>query len=209
MEDRKRIAEKIQALLALGDRSRNSSDEEAQAAILKAQELMAKYNVVAEESKQFCETVSCEHKWNYGYRTVLAPVLANNFRCEAFMENGTIAFIGHAQDAKLCKEVFEFAYKFIMRRGNALYNKAYNCNRPTKGIFNSYASGFLVALREQLNAQSTALLVVVPDDVKKEFAAITAGAKTVGWRNSSAEVDFTAYAEGCKDGKQFAQNNIH
>lgn len=209
MEDRKRIAEKIQALLALGDKSRNSSDEEAQAAILKAQELMAKYNVVAEESKQYCVTESCEHKWNYGYRTALATVLANNFRCEAFMENRTVAFIGHAQDAKLCKEVFEFAYKFIMRRGNALYNKAYACNKPTKGIFNSYAIGFIAALRKHLDAQSTALLVVVPDDVKKEFAAITAGAKETQWRNRSAEIDFAAYAEGRKDGKQFAQNNMH
>ena len=46
--DNSKIVEKIKGLLALGDKSRNTEEAEAEAALLKAQELMAKYNISVE-----------------------------------------------------------------------------------------------------------------------------------------------------------------
>ena len=42
----------IQKLFNLGDKERNNSDQEAELAILKAQKLMAKYDISIEEVKE-------------------------------------------------------------------------------------------------------------------------------------------------------------
>ena len=46
------VLRKIKDLLALGDAARNNSEEEAKAAMLKAQQLMAKYDISTEEVEE-------------------------------------------------------------------------------------------------------------------------------------------------------------
>ena len=109
--------DKIQKLLNLADTSKTDSDGEAQAALLRAQELMAKYDVSVEEvgaekREEYAQEV-CQHKWNMGFRVPLANALGKNFRCRNFLRGGQITFMGHPTDAKICREAFEFAYNFI------------------------------------------------------------------------------------------------
>lgn len=206
------VLSKVQGLLALADKARNNSEQEAMAAMLKAQELMAKYHIAMEQLQEKEEEagvirVACTSKWNYSFRYPLAVTLANNFRCEAFVHGNTITGIGHPTDVALFKQVFEFAYTIITRGANRQYNIAYNTGRQTQGVFNSYARGFISGLREQLDRQCEALAIVVPQTVKDELARVTQSstktrAMTAG---NSTLVDFE---QGRKDGQSFATSHV-
>lgn len=202
--DNEKIVERIKKLLALGDKSRNIEEAEAEAALLKAHELMAKYNVsveITEEEKISYVHETCVSKWNMGFRKPLGVIIAQNFRCECYLHGGSIVFFGHATDAKIAREVFEFAYAFAMKEGNRCYNKNYQMGRNTQGVFNSYVRGFLVGLKQKLEEQSTALMVVTPPDVKREFEEMSKnfGSGSGGMRNTG--FDANAYNQGVADGK--------
>lgn len=212
MKTKEEILEKVKALLALGDSSRNNSDEEAKMAMLKAQELMAKYDISAEEvededEEKYSHEV-CEHKWDYAYRVPLAHVLSKNFRCMVYVKGKKIVFMGHSSDAKICKATFEFAYQFIQRRGNSIYNKRYSMGYPTKGVFNSYADGFIRGLQEAFDAQCVALAVVTPQDVIDEFKDMSKGWKTKHSKNISNDITSgEVWREGRRDGKAFMEKD--
>ena len=205
---RDEILEKIKNLLALGDSAKNNSEEEAKAAMLKAQQLMAKYDISASEVEEESEEVyaheECEHKWDYAYRVPLANVLAKNFRCMVYIKGKKIVFMGHSSDAKICRATFEFAYKFIQKKGNSLYNKRYTMGLPTKGVFNSYAHGFIVGLNEAFNVQCTALAIVTPQDVIDEFNDMSKDWGRKKTKNIGDDVtDNQVWREGRIDGKKF------
>lgn len=208
MKSKEEILEKIKGLLALGDSSRNNSEEEAKAAMLKAQQLMAKYDISAEEVEDDeGETYShelCEHKWDYAYRIPLASVLAKNFRCMVYTRGKKVVFMGHPSDAKICKATFEFAYRFIMKRGNSVYNKRYSMGYPTRGVFNSYAHGFIVGLQEAFDVQCQALAIVTPQDVIDEFTNISKDWQTKKRKDIADDAtDYRVWNEGRRDGKKF------
>ena len=207
MATKEEMLEKIKKLLALGDASKNNSEEEAQSAMLMAQKLMAKYDISAEEVIGNEEEISyshetCEHKWDYAYRIPLAQVLAKNFRCMLYLRGKSIVFMGHSSDAKVCKATFEFAYQFIMRKGNALYNKRYALGEVTKGVFNSYARGFIAGLQEAFDSQCQALAIITPQDVIDEFKNMSKGWNTKRGKGLDA-TDAGCYCEGRRDGKEF------
>ena len=206
MKHKEDIVEKIKKLLALANDNKNNSDEEAKAAMLKAQALMAKYDISVEEVEEQEEPEYthevCEHRWDYAYRIPLAHVLSENFRCMTYCRGKRIVFMGHPSDAKICKATFEFAYAYIQKTGNQIYNKRYSMGYPTKGVFNSYASGFIRGLKEAFDSQCVALAIVTPPDVISKFEEITQG-----WRHKSTKglevSDFEVWREGRKDGKKF------
>lgn len=206
MTAKEEMLEKVKKLLALGDASKNNSDEEAKSAMLMAQKLMAKYDISVEEAEepeeqQYAHEM-CEHKWDYAYRVPLAQVLAKNFRCMVYNHGKRIVFMGHPSDAKICKATFEFAYQFIQRRGNSIYNKRYSMGYSTKGVFNSYATGFIQGLQEAFNVQCKALAIITPPDVVEQFNEISKDwhtKKSKGIRATDAE----SWREGKKDGKSF------
>ena len=206
MKSKEDIVEKIKRLLALGDENKNDADAEAKAAMLKAQELMAKYDISIEECEEqegpeYAHEI-CEHKWDYAYRIPLASVLAKNFRCMTYNKGKRIVFMGHPSDAKICRATFEYAYQFIQKRGNQIYNKRYTMGYPTKGVFNSYANGFIVGLKEAFDVQCTALAIITPPDVISHFEEISKDWSTK--QSKSIDVnDYEVYKEGRKDGKSF------
>lgn len=208
MKTKEEILERVKKLLALGDTSRNDSEGEAKAAMLKAQRLMAEYDISIEEVEDKDEEQysheECEHKWDYAYRVPLAQVLAKNFRCMVYARGKKIVFMGHPADAKICKATFEFAYQFIQKKGNAIYNKKYSMGAPTRGVFNSYAHGFIVGLQEAFDAQCQALAIVTPQDVIDEFENLTKDWNKKQTKNIAQDAtDNQAWREGRKDGKKF------
>ena len=204
------VLRKIKDLLELGDKSRNNSEEEAQAAMLMAQKLMAKYDISAEEvsgaeEEKYAHEM-CEHKWDYAYRIPLAHILGKNFRCMVYSHGKKVVFMGHPSDAKICKATFEFAYDFIMKKGSALYNKRYSMGYPTKGVFNSYAHGFLTGLKEAFDVQCKALAIVTPPDVVDKFNEISKDWATKKRKNIGDDVtDYGTGREGRNDGKAFME----
>lgn len=206
--DRERAIEKIKACLNLANPDGNDAEGEMQAAILTAQRLMAKYGISEEEVKEHPESIEyateiCQHKWDMGFRIPLGNVLASNFRCELFLRGKNITFLGHTLDARICRETFEAAYSFIMRKANQAYNRAYQLGKPTKGVFNSYTKGFILGLKEGLDAQSTALMVITPPDVTAKFKEMSANWGEYKSHRRRERRDAETFEEGRRDGKQF------
>ena len=203
MDNTNKVMEKIKKLLSLGEN--NPNENEAQSAILKAHELMAEHGIhsVSTEENITYTKEFCIHKGNRKFRRNLASIIAPNFRCKNYTSNGRIAFFGRSTDAGIAKEVFEYAYSFAYKESNRLYNEARKQGRASDGIVNSYAIGFIRGLKEKLDAQSTALMVITPPDVKKEFDDY---GKQIGMRTSrcnltTSKINNSAYNSGLSDGR--------
>lgn len=208
MDKLEKVVLKIKKLLALSDG--NPNENEAKEALLKAQALMVEYNVEVstdDNSTPECSIEIAESKGNKGFRCQLASVMATNFRCRCMMSGGSVAFMGHTTDAKICKEAFEFAYKYAKFRGDMMANESYKLRGTVKGVFNSYVSGFIAGLNKQLNAQSLALCVVVPEDVTEKFE-IRIGKKSQPYRGGlkhKGSYSQEAFGKGYIDGKEVMQ----
>lgn len=200
------VVNKVVNLLNLArDRS---NDAESKSALLFAQKLMAKYNIsedqVCEQSEKEIELVNlkCDHKDNKGFRLNLAEVISKNFRTKCYLDNKTIVFYGQKVDAIIAKRAFEFAYKHIVRRGTYHEDKARAEYGTAKYVFNSYASGYLEGLKEALEEQSVALMIITPKRVEDEFNELTKNAREFsgGMRGNRLYRDI--YDQGNKDAKE-------
>lgn len=195
--------EKVKKCLELANG--NANENEAQAALLMAQKLMAKYNVNVEVSEGG-ENISyasevCVHRYDAAYRKPLARVIADNFRCKYYLTGSKVTFFGRDFDARVAKEAFEYAYEFAMKEGNKLENKAYAENGTARGVHSSYTAGFIAGLQDALEAQCTALMIVTPQDVKDEYATMTAGWGKAKGGFKLREFDKNAYNQGHEDGR--------
>ena len=196
--------QKILKLLALGEN--NPSEHEAQAAILKAHALMADHGidaVSASDHERSYSTERCEHKGGRKFRRNLASIIAPNFRCRSYLSCGQVIFFGRTNDVKIAKEIFEFAYAFAYRESNRLYAEYRKNGKDARGIINSYAIGFTRGLKEKLDAQSTALMIITPqdvhgkyDDLKKEL-----GLRSSTCRLTTSRTNSAVYEQGLADGR--------
>lgn len=153
-------------------------EHEAKEAILKAHELIAKYNVVLDEGQKPEEIIFkvCEHPGNASFREYLASIIAANFRVKGFIPKGTIGFLGHRSDVMVAKEVFEYTYRFADLKSRRIVDDLRRRHMDTTGVRQSYVLGFCQGLQEKLEMQSQLLAVVLPKDVEDKFQEILAKA---------------------------------
>lgn len=202
--EQSKIYDKIKKLLSL---STSPNEHEAQAAMLKAQELMAKYDIQVESVNAEITYIAemAETDGNNAFRIPLGSVIAPNFRCEIFMRGTDILFYGHPEDVKICKEVYEFAYKSILKLSRKRYNQARTAGYDTRGFYTNYQNGFIIALKNAFAKQCTALMIVTPEDVKSSFKEMTDGWSKRKAQTRNMGFNANAYLQGAKDGKEFAK----
>lgn len=205
-----KIMEKIKNLLDLANN--NPNEHEAMAAALKAQELMAKYNVdlqqiEAEDPKEMFHAVyennSSKHemkKWKFG----LANVVSKNFCCKTYVSGNSVVFYGYKKDAEIAVTVFKFLYESGNKFAVKYYNQCKKEGKNTRGVMNRYLQGFVVGIKEAFDKQCTALMIVVPKEVSDSFDVMTAGWKTK-YTHMSVANDVQAYNQGKIDGKNAAE----
>ena len=114
--------------------------------------------------------------------------------------------MGRKVDAAICRQTFEFAYNYIMKRGNQEYNRRYEMGYTTRGVFNSYARGFIIGLKKSLDEQCVALAIVTPPDVTAKFKEMSEGWKQKTTKMGEA-TDAETLRKGIKDGERFLQKN--
>ena len=205
-----KILNKIKNLLDLANN--NPNENEAIAAALKAQELMAKYNIELDqlddkkETHEIVEEIyhqSDKHemrKWKIG----LAGIIAQNFRCKVyFMNKKDVVFYGYKEDAKIALNVFTYLYEIGNKFAVRYYNKCKKEGKETRGVMNTYLVGFKDGVAEVLEKQCTALMIVTPKEVTESFDEMTNGWKTI---KSTLRLsgDTGAYSNGKSDGKDMA-----
>lgn len=173
MEDKEKIIQKIRNLLALAEN--NPSMQEAAAAVLKAQELMAKYHMecadfedgsCGQEIIKTVHTLRRGHHDNCKWRYFLAEIIAANFCCRTYRSGRSVMFYGYEKDAQAAAEVFRFLYETGNRLASRYYRKCKREGRPTKGVQNAYLHGFCRGIQEVLEKQGSALMTVVPKEVE-------------------------------------------
>lgn len=198
--NKEQLMNKVNKLLALA--GNNPSQQEANAAFAKAQKLIAEYNLNMDEFKNKKEEIvmmPCEHPNNNGYRTTLSVILGKNFRCRPMMCGNTVNFVGYKTDVEVCVQVFNYAYKVSRRNGQRLERQARKEGRSAHGIFNSYVQGFMAGIREVLDEQCRALMIIVPDEVEKHADEMSGGRYKGGMRRTC--FSSSSYNEGKADGR--------
>lgn len=177
-EKKAKLIEKIRKMLALSNSDRNPSQEEAMAAALQAQKLMAKYNihedeVTLEEIKEGDITsIFTEQKHNshlMAWRKSLASIVARNFRCKCYTSGQDVVFRGYREDAEIALEVYMNLYTVGDRLAAEAYSTQMKQSGSGKGAYNSFIAGFLTGIQEGFSVQCTALMIVVPKAVEEEF----------------------------------------
>lgn len=208
MKSDEKIIQTIRKVLELS--KNNPSEEEAKAAALKAQELLAKYHIDMKE----VETIDADDidnieevrvsipakKWKYR----LAMIVANNFRCKHFyIGKGILVFYGHKTDADVAAETFKYLFNIGNRLAGREVDRVFGETGTSANVYNSFVAGFCAGVDEVLSQQCTALMLVTPEDVKTAFEEkaktmrdMNCGAMRIGANTHCREAYETGKTEG-------------
>lgn len=201
-EEKEKILDKIKKLFALA--GNNPSEQEAQAAMTKAQKLMAEYSISMSEGSEVkyeYTALACKHYHNLGYRVPLSQIIAKSFRCKVMLNGNVIYMFGRKEDAQAAVECFNFCYAWIHRNGDRLVVEAREKTGTGKGVFHSYVVGVLKGITVSLEEGCTALAIVVPQDVNDSFKETYKDCKTVKRGMRTDSIDYDLYCRGVEDGK--------
>lgn len=210
-ENKKEIIEKVKKILALA--GNNPNQNEAIAAALKAQQLMAKFNIneadlgdeITEDKIESMECVTSgkTQKW----RLSLALVIAKNFRCKVYLSgSGNVTFYGYDNDAAIAKEVFLTMYEIGVKLSNKEKREARKESGTAKGIRNTFCLGFVNGIKTELEKQCTALMIVIPKEVEEKYNEEFKFSKTTR-ASISATNDRTIYNKGFQAGRDAVKGN--
>jgi hypothetical protein len=193
-----KVVSKIRKLLALAGGG-NPERAEAEAAMLKAQELLFAHSLTMgdvafkegeQEKKEVVEegvAYGSGKKLSWWIKT-LACTLANNFRCYIYIQNGyqkkKIVFMGLKQDVEVVKDVFQFAIAFGIKSWNGYraknYMKDYAQGMHSEKAFttrtkNDYFTGYINGVKSKFTNQvlSKALILVKDALVTQEFRKLS------------------------------------
>lgn len=211
------IKEKIAKLLAL---SQSPNEKEAQAALLKARELMAKHKLQPEEcqegktAKVIVRPVGVEcTKMTDPWAASLSGIIAKRYCCKAFRQHTKgakkvmVGFAGLEDDFEVCRRIYLYAYECVKARCQHIRAGQQDlCGaRELREMCNAYGWGFCWGLEDAFQEQERehqewGLVLAVPQAVDDAMSGMTkptpyAKANIGGWRSRYASA---GYAEGRK-----------
>jgi len=218
-DNENKIIDKIEKLLAL---SSSSNENEARSAMLKAQELMAKYEIKREQLKDGEQeerpvvnfsSVPFRDEWIH----MVSGVIAENFRCRRISVSRLgsrvafrIRFYGYEEDAEICINIFNYAVKVIRKRFmvlRAIYADAKReFGRDEKM---NYVLGFCHGLEknfeeQKAQSQSFALALITPKAVNDYVDAIPGLETETGYKDFKQNREHALLQRtGYVDGKTF------
>ncbi len=210
------IKDKIQKLLALSD---NPNEHEAQAALLKAQELMAKHKLSMHdfETKTNAKVV----RYNTGltcskrkdpWIVQLANSIAPHYCCKMYRSKAphkhtvTVFLVGFPEDAQACTDILKYAImcinNWICRHEKTLPLSTDAYTR--RSIHDSYAYGYIRGMRtvmeqQRQKHQEWGLALVVPPEAQEIISKM----KTENFQGNSVHIA-SIYNQGFVDGTKFS-----
>jgi hypothetical protein len=212
--DKERLTERIKKLLALAT---SSNENEAQAAMLKAQKLMMEHGLEMKDvedidfdEKEISKTYT-DDTMSASWKVKLMRVIAENFKCEYYFSgrrgSNKGVFLGLKQDAEVAKMVFEYAIKKANAGADKCYDSYWLKGLPAKGVRGDYKIGFVDGLEskfaEQRKANPGWALVLVKDvAVTEEYSKMTFTGSMQA-RATQTAGNSAARQIGFNDGKNF------
>lgn len=207
--DSTKMIETIKKLLRTSMDS-GATENEARLASLKAQKLMAKYNIeitdVEEQEEDISYTVidtGAGNKWKYS----LAIIISRNFCCKFFtIGTGKMAFYGYNHNTAVAKEVFNFLYNVGNRLAMRHYQNLRYRNEETKGVKNSFLIGYVKGIASVLDQQCRSLMLVTPKKVEETYKEMTSNNEFKTKNTRTAYNEGKSYEEGYKKGRETAES---
>ena len=219
IDEKEKVRNKIRKLLNLSGNNPNA--QEAEAAFLKAQELLLQYKIEMHEIDGNYDgikiiQVPSHESVNTPWARALARIFAENFAVMMFYRRmGTrsniCVFFGQEEDATIACDMYDYAVVWLNKSACNYATKMRNERRIVKGVKQDYILGFLKGLEDKFNEQvkanaQYALVVVVPPKVKEEYKTLISGKEfnTVTLSGSmSIHGSVEARAAGYQAGKSF------
>lgn len=199
-----KIADKIEKLLALANN--NPNENEAKLALLKAQKLMAEYNIELSSLSRGAElnhTLEVTKVKANPRNNQLGTLIANSFGVKGILVMNYWEFFGREADAKAAASALTYIHK-VLEAGIRRVCKEHGLKSTQRGAveyYNPYALGFINGLRKALGEQTKALCIVVPEDVNTKFAERFKQIRNYrGQRMRLENMDYDSYLKGHKDG---------
>ena len=211
------IKEKIAKLLAL---SSSPNEKEAQAALLKARELMAKHKLQPEEcqgdvdAKVVVQTIGVEcTKLTDPWALALGGVIGKRYCCQVYRSHVrgakkiTVGFAGLEDDFEVCRRIYLYAYECVKNRCRHIRASERDAHgaKEVREMCNAFGWGFCTGLEAVFQAQERehqewGLVLVVPQAVHDAMNHMSkptpfGSVQTDGWRQKYADA---GYAEGKK-----------
>lgn len=211
------IKDKIAKLLALAT---SPNEQEAQAALLKARELMAKHKLRPEEcqgqsaAKVVVRTVGVEcTKQTDSWALTLGGIIGKRYCCKVYRQHAkgakkvTVGFAGLEDDFEVCRRVYLYAYQCVKNRCEHIRvrERKHSSNTEIREMCNAFGSGFCYGLEAAFQSQEKehqewGLVLAVPQAVEDAMSYMgkptTFGKVSIdGWRAKYASA---GYAEGKK-----------
>ncbi|WP_024346555.1 DUF2786 domain-containing protein [Lacrimispora indolis] len=180
-EPDEKIIDKIEKLIKL---SASDNENEAKAAMMKAQELMAKYEIdrqrLSDEKEERPVVSFTSTPFRDDWVKDVANVIAQNFRCRLILTQGKyrgsggvfrLKFFGFEEDAEVCINIFNYAVKVVRKRFGTLRAIYADAGREFgRNEKMNYTEGFCAGLHhnfeeQKAQSESFALVLVTPPEV--------------------------------------------
>jgi hypothetical protein len=202
-----RLLEKIRKMLNKADPAKNPSAEEAQSAMLLAQEFMARHGITMEDvqtedepvKKEVVDTNIDDYHVLPWWENDLANLIAKNFRCINYRNYRSTyrggssrriyrhCFVGLKEDVEIAREVFLFAVAAAKSQLSAFCKDWLNSSlgwgyaSVPASVKNDYMLGFIQGLRdkfqEQVNKNNWGLILVKDQAVTEYYEDKSKGFK--------------------------------
>lgn len=200
------------------------SEHEAQAALLKAQELMHKYRVEEGDlSEKKLEIVTRQVMLDVGYQKVpywvwrVVSVVAENFRCFNWKRQKCgigrrwyyqPMIMGDENDVEAAAQAIQFA----INAAKQLYRRFRDSelDEARAGDRNAYYLGFVDGLRQRYldQVQEKALIIVKPDQVIKRYNEIARGFTATSPAYIALSSNDSARSAGYRDGRYHTAGSL-
>ncbi len=169
--DNEKISNRIKNLLDLA--SNNPSEEEAKAALLKAQELMLKYHIdnpeTIEEDKVITACYNLGTREKTEFVLLLSVLCADGFRSKAVNHMQKIFFVGFEPDATAAKEV----YSFLIDHSEKSYQEHFSSTAITEQKDKDWRYGYIVGLYMALNSRKGyEIMKTIPQKVLDTYSRL-------------------------------------
>lgn len=210
--------DKIRKLLALAE---SPNEHEAEAALLKAREMMAKHKLTKAELtdaqpksvKRILTGITCSKRRN-PWIINLSAVIGENYCCKSFRtrvkrkQTWTVGFIGFEDDIEICEIAFKYAVDSILSHNTEIRQRenSWRCVSEITEFCDSYGFGFSNGVSEAFKNQQKAnedgwgLVLVTPKEVEEAASDLS---NRVFKPRALDSIHENYYFSGFQDGKQF------
>lgn len=215
------VIEKVRKLLNMAN-CKNVNEHEGQTAIVKAQLLLKKHNLSMADidtdladDKDVVDMAITKFSLHDWWQKSLAHIIANNFRCTAYIQDHSryskIFFIGLKEDVDVAEQIYIYAEIHMKETGHQAYRfeKRNQYSKNMISYLDNYYRGYLKGLNdkfeEQMVKEEGLELVLVKSPKVIEAVAQKGLLDADKITLEHVKIDKGAYTKGYKTGRDFDQ----